>query len=269
MGSDEGTAAFYNWRFYYSLPGLAVWFVLILAFIIPKSNRDRRVLLILIPLAIVYFLWFLLKWATYMPSSESYQFGAVFNSIAVGLTVLWLISYKLQDFNGFIRFFLAFGLMIFISFLGIITYFPQFSEQTYIFLMFCVFVSVAMLLSVSIATKLCKRQYRPVVFMLWLAVSMIVCFIFSIYSFIGVGMIILRSGPSNIMETIVQVLLIALFMGFIAYIFNLPYFILGFVNPFFRERFCLLLRIKAVSKGENGDNIDTNTGRDEIEEAGD
>ena len=182
--------------------------------------------------------------------------------MAVGLTVLWLIGYELRNFRGFIRFFLAFGLMIFISFLGIITYFPEFSEEAYIFLTFCAFVSGGMLLAISITTKLCKRQYRPIAFMLWLAVFMIFFLVFVMFGLVVVVVAIIVPGPLEIMEAIVQITLIGLLIGIFAYLLNLPYFILGFISPFFRERFYNLLRIENVSTRGNNGNTDENIKQD-------
>ena len=53
MGLQQGEAASFKWRWHYSAARLAIWLVLILALVIPKANRDIRILLILVPLVIV------------------------------------------------------------------------------------------------------------------------------------------------------------------------------------------------------------------------
>ena len=60
-GPQRGEAAIFDWKWSYSAPGLAIWLALILALVLPKANRDRRILLILIPLVVANLLWLAFK----------------------------------------------------------------------------------------------------------------------------------------------------------------------------------------------------------------
>ena len=57
-GPQQGEAVNFNWKWSYSAPGLVIWLALILALVLPKANRDLRILLIFIPLVIVNLLWY-------------------------------------------------------------------------------------------------------------------------------------------------------------------------------------------------------------------
>jgi hypothetical protein len=49
MGPQQGQAVSFNWKWYYSALWLAIWLVVILAMVVPKTNRNIRILLIFVP----------------------------------------------------------------------------------------------------------------------------------------------------------------------------------------------------------------------------
>ena len=46
-----------------------------------------------------------------MTSSNAIKFGTLFQSLAIGLTILWLIAHKFEKFDGLPRFFIAFAVI--------------------------------------------------------------------------------------------------------------------------------------------------------------
>jgi len=53
LGPKQGAEVVYNWRWYHSIPSLALWLVLAAALILIKTNRTPRILFIFVPLLIV------------------------------------------------------------------------------------------------------------------------------------------------------------------------------------------------------------------------
>jgi hypothetical protein len=79
--------------------------------------------------------------------------------------------------------------------------------------------------------------------MLWLALWTLLVSLATTLGFTVVSSIIMSGGP-DLAEGIWIVVLGGLILGLCLYILNFPFMILGFVNPFFRERFCACLGLK-------------------------
>ena len=243
MGSRQGEAVSFNWKWYYSASGLAIWLALILAFVVPGANRDVRTLLILMPLIIVYLLWWLFMKFAGMNPTDVQEFGIIFNSMAVSLTFLWLIAKWFARFGGAIRFLLSFVTVVIVAGLGTLSYSTEFSKEIAIFLALFIFMALTMLVAITLAGRFCGGKYRPVCFMLWLALWMLIASLIATFGFIIVGSIIMSSSP-DFSVAILFFILVGSIFGLCFYVLNFPFLILGFVCPFFRERFIACLRLK-------------------------
>lgn len=247
VGPQQGEAVNFDWKWSYSAPGFIIWLVLILALVLPKANHDPRILLIFVPLVIVNLLWLAFKEVSSMPSSEASQFDTVFHSMAVGIAVLWLVVNYFERFGGFVRFLLSFGTVVTVAGLGTLSYSTEFSNEVALFLALFAFLAITMLGATTTAGKLCKGKYRPLCFMLWLALWTLLGSLFATYGFFIVGTFIMSSGSGpDILEAILMLTLVGLIFGLCLYVLNLPFMILGFANPFFRERFNTCLRLKSI-----------------------
>lgn len=271
MGQQQGEAASFNWKWHYSAAGWVIWLALILAIVTPKANHDIQVLLILVPLVIVNLLWWLfLKFAD-MNSTDALEFGLIFNSMAVGVTVLWLIANYFVRFGGAIRFLLSFGAMVIVAGLGTLSYSTEFTNETAMFLALFIFMALTMLVAITLSRRLCRGKYRPVCFMLWLALWMLLGSLAATLGFLIVGSIIFSSGPA-FSEAIFMLIVAGLIFGLFLYVLNLPFMILGFAHPFFRERFCACLRLKRMPLNPGQADIVRNNGQKpgtELPEKGD
>jgi hypothetical protein len=167
--------------------------------------------------------------------------------MAVGIAVLWLVVNYFESSGSFVRFLLSFVILVAVAGLGTLSYSTEFSNEVVLFLVLFAFLAITMLSAMTTAGKLCKWKYRPLCFMLWLAVWMLLGSLFATYGFFIVGTSIMSSGPGpDILEAILMLTLIGLIFGLCLYVFNLPYMILAFYSPFFRERFCACLRLKSM-----------------------
>jgi MFS family permease len=263
-GPQQREAANFDWEWSYSAPGLVIWLALILALVLPRTNRNLCILWIFVPLVIVNLLWLAFKQLSGMPSSSAYQFDTVFHSVAVGIAVLWLVASYFDRFGGFARFLMSFGTLVAVACLGILSYSPEFSIEAAVFLAMLVFLSITVLGATATAGKLCRRKYRPLRFMLWLALWTILGSLFTMSGFFIVGTLIMSSGlpGPSILAVILMLSLVGLICGLCLYVLNLPFMILGFANPFFRERFCACLGLQPIPSGppsriQTGEHPDT------------
>ncbi len=246
LGQQAGQTTSYDWMWYYSAPGMLIWLVLILAIVVPKANRDLRILWILVPLVIVNLLWLAFKKLSGMPSSSASQLDTVFHSAAVGVAILWLVTNYFDRFGGFVRFLMSLGILVAVACFGILSYSFELPNETALYFTLLVFVAVTMLVAITLSWRLCGGKYRPARFMLWLALWTLLVSLVAMLGFIVVSSIIMSSWP-GLSEGISIVLLGGLTFGLYLYALNFPFMILGFTNPFFRERFCACLGLKPVS----------------------
>ena len=182
-----------------------------------------------------------------MPSSSASQFDTVFQSIAVGIAVLWLVVNYFERFGGFVRFLLSFMILVAVAGMGTLSYSTDFSNETVLFLALSALQAITLLGATTAAGKLCNWRYRPPRFMLWLSVWMLLGSLFAMFGFFIVGTSIMSSGPGpDILEAILMLTLVGLIFGLCLYVINLPFMILVFYSPFFRKRFCACLHLKSM-----------------------
>lgn len=254
----EATA--YHWKWYYSVPGLALWLVLILAIVLPRANRDIRALLILVPLLFVNLAWLFVERITGMSSSSATQFGTVLQSMAVGTAVLWLVAGYFRDFRGLFRCLLAFGTVVLVAACGILSYSAELSNETGLFMVFFVFLTAIFLTALAVTRAVCGRRYGPKRFMLWLALWTLVVGMPGTVGFFISGHLIMSSGLSviRLSELLVAIFVVGPIFGLGLYLLNLPFMVVGFANPFFRERLLGCLGLETPGDVSASDLVERN-----------
>ena len=261
MGPKHGEAASFNWKWQYSVPGWIIWFVLIAVLVVPRENHNIQVLLIFVPLVVVNLLWWILMQCVNMDSNDELQFGIVFNSMALGVTVLWLKLKSYAKFGGAVRFLLSFITIMLVAGLGTLAYAIEFTTEMTLFLVLFAFMTLTILIAMALSGKVTGKTYRPVRFMLWLALWMFLIGIVAMAGFFVVGSPVFLSGRS-IKEAILLISIAGLVVGLSLYILNLPYLILGFISPFFRERFLSCLGLEILPDPVGSDSTDGSVERD-------
>jgi len=242
LGPNEGTAVIYNWKWYYSIPALALWVVLLGAIVLVKANRNPRALLILLPLLAVNLLWFGFVKLLNFPSITRAEFGPLFASYTVGIAVLWLFAHKLGNRNRFSTFLLALIIMIVVGLVGLASYSTgEFSEQTVVFLMFLAILALAALVGFVL------EHYNGLRFILWLGIGTVIGSIVSLLFFMGIMFIVVGNVRDNLTSVmLLQILVMGLVAGLLLYVINLSFMIFGLNVSFFRERFFACLRLKSM-----------------------
>ncbi len=246
LGQKEGTAVVYNWRWYYSIPGLSLWVVLIAAFIFIKANRNPQALLILVPLLILNLLWLAFKKVMGFGSADIEMLGMVFNSLVVSITVLWLFAHKLGNRNRFVTFLLALALMAVLGLVGAISYCGlTFSQQTGGEVIILAMLALAMLLGFVLTGWQCRNRYSGLRFVLYLALwTVAVCLASTLVFYPTV--FIIQQVPVPISTVLLVALIAGLAFGAFLYVIVFPFMILALRSSFFRERFYACLRLKSM-----------------------
>ncbi len=246
LESQQGIATNFDWKWYFSAAGSLIWLALILAIFVPRANHNLHVLWILVPLVIVNLAWLAFKKLSGMPSSTALQFDAVFHSAVVGVAALWLVAHYFRRFGGFVRFLMCFGILVAVACLSILSYSVELSRETPLFLALLFLLALTMVGAIALSRRCCGGKYRPVRFMLWLALWILLGSSVALIGSIIVGSFILSGGP-RFSEAILILVVGGSILGLCLYVLNLPFMILGFAHPFFRERFCACLSLKPVS----------------------
>ncbi len=252
-GPEQGEPVYFNWKWSYSAPGLAIWVALILAMAAPKANRHPRMLLILIPLVIVNLPLLALKMVS-GPSSVAPEYDTVFHSITVGLAVLWLLMHKFSRLGGFVWFVMSYGLLLAVSCLGILSYSTEASQEAIILLTVSAILSMMVLGPLAVARRLCRGMYHPLRFMQRLAVWTVVCALLTMYAYVIVMTLSSAKSVPDIM-TMVMLSFAGLILGLCLYALHVPFMILGFKSSFFRERFKTYLRLETIPTTPEGDEV--------------
>ncbi len=223
-----------------------MWLALILVFVLPKSNRNPRTLLIIAPLVIVNLLYLLLKNISGMPSSVVQKYDMLFQSISISITVMWLIAHKLGNNNHFLTFLRALALMAVICLVGEISYFGlNFSQQTFDTLIMSIMSALVILLGFVLAGWRCRIRYNSLRFMLYLAFwTILVCLVSMFVVFFS--MCIIQKITVSISSVLIMIPIASLIFGACLYVIVFPFMILAFYSPFFRERFYACLRLKSM-----------------------
>jgi len=246
LGPKEGTAVLYKWKWYYSIPGFALWLVLLGAIVLVKANRNPRALLILLPLLAVNLLWFGFVKLLQFPSSSRAQFDSLFASYTVGISVLWLFAHKLGNRNRFVAFLVAFVLMAVLGLVGAVSYSGlEFSQQTVGTVILLAVLTLAMLLGFALAGWRCRRRYTNLRFMLYLAFWTVAACL--AITFVVYAVVFAINQASVPVSTVLLVSLMAgLALGAYLYVIVFPFMILALRCSFFRERFFACLRLKSM-----------------------
>ncbi len=251
LGSTESDPVTYTWSFIDNISGLVVWVVLVGAFVLFKANRSGKALLILIPLFVINVLWIGVKKATDMPSSAAGMFDVMFNSFAIGMATVWLVSHKFAGLNRFVIFLLSLIAMMFVYALGIFSFSGlEFTSETIVITVFFCIVTAATLLAFVLAGWRCRRRYTALRFMLWLAgwciaVCVVAMFVYALSAFVIIAVIMNQS--ISIGSIFIQIPLMGLVVGVILYLLLLPYMILVLNSDLFRRRFYGCFRLKGMA----------------------
>ena len=243
LGPREGEAVVYPWRFWYGLPGLALWIALLAALIVPRQNRTPRSLPILIPVLIVWLLWVWARQAANLPSSVSGAFGTMVLSVTIGMALFWLMGHWLTARSGWVVLLKAFLVGAAVALLGALSLGWGASDLVVqVVLVVYALVSVA-IVSFAMAGRFCRVRYGPIRFTLSLAVFMLLGAV-AVFVALFLAIALLMEGmPDDLGAVLLQVLLVGLIFGGGLFVVSLLFLAIGLRSRLFRPRLfaCLYL----------------------------
>ena len=246
-GRQESDPVLYHWPWYWLLPRLAPWLLLTLAIILPRVNRDARALLIFIPLLVLSLLWpSVAKRAGIGPVSTE-EYGLSFESLVVGVALLWLNADKLGKSPGLMQFAVSLGLVLLAGLAGVVSFGRASMDNLSPFLGLIALAGSVLLIALAATRRSLRRRYKPLPFTLHLG------FWSLLSSTAGMAAVTLVVGAfggfgasSNLPSALREALRFGLLLGVCLYAINLPYMLLAFRSPFFRRRFCTWLGVESL-----------------------
>jgi hypothetical protein len=234
----------YDWKWFYNVPGLLLWIVLILAIVAPRTNRNPHILLLFIPLLIVSFLYAVFKRVTGMPVATAVQFDAFCQPLVFGTAVLWLLAHGLANLRPMARFLLASAVISGVALFGVPLGGAGNMAEAMLKSVALILIGMAILASFVVTGRLCRWQYLPGRFALWLALCDTTIGIVAMSVVFFITLAITPSRP-DVWMVIPQVLFLGLLIGLCLYGIALPFVILGFRSVFFRDRLCKCLSLSS------------------------
>jgi hypothetical protein len=242
LGPKDGPPVSFPWRWYYSIPSLPLWALIIVLLIAPKANRNRQAWLILIPLGVVLIVW-RVPAGLFSLSDKSTEIIACFVvSIAFAWSTVWLIGHWLANLGRWSRFFLSFGMMVVVGLLSCYCHLAGTSDFAFVVIYDGLFMLI-LWLAVTCAARLSRKKYTPRRFLSWFALWNVLAALGVLLSFVAVIALVMlcQIGSERAAGQLVVLFSVATISSFVVavclYLITLPFLILAFNNPFYRDRF--------------------------------
>jgi hypothetical protein len=221
---------------------LALWAILALALVVPRANRTRQVLPVLVPVLLVNLLWLVIARLSQPVTSDTETFSMMVRSLTVASAVLWLLGHVIANYAPYVRLVLALGVALNVALVGALPV-VDFSRQTITLPLLLGFLVPALVLGYACAGRMSRRTYRSTRFLLLLAAWTV--------AFSAVGMplwFLLQSAlaadwPTDLLPVIGVSLLGGVVMGVCVFLVSLSFVLAGLRSPLFRPRLfaCLAL----------------------------
>jgi len=237
----------YDWHWYYSAGAMVLWGVLLLVMIVPKANRQRQMLLILIPVVVVSLLWrALTRILPAFSTSDNETFRAAVQCLVVELAALWLLGYVLARGGRLKTFLGALAIEAGIAFVAVLC-FSLGSLDAALELVVLAVLTLVIVPGFALAGLMCRKRYTPVRFglfqALWtVAISTAGMFVFFVGFCVATGF-----WPEQMGQVVASVALAGAVLGAAIFLAGLPFLIVGLRTPLFRERFIACLRLNRPS----------------------
>ena len=223
-----------EWHWYYSLPSLPLWGLLVLLLVAPRHNRDRRAWLILVLPLLVAGFGQLMSLAS---GSISIMFYFL-TIVSIAWAVVWLLAPWLSAKRRLVRALLALVVMALVGAAGYVGYF-EFTLSGELIGTWAIFwgmATVSLVAGMTISGHLCREKKPMYVFMLWLALWIPVTCLISMIVF-TVIMATCTGDIDMLGMVLCSGIVLTFFFSLCIYILNVPLMILVRYNSLYRERF--------------------------------
>ncbi|MCU0982894.1 MAG: hypothetical protein MUF25_27345 [Pirellulaceae bacterium] len=260
MGTRESSPAVIEWRWYYHIPSLGLWGVLVALLVLVKPNRRAQAWLIWLPVLAVSLGWSMLARLMFLSAETAEPFGGFLTALAASWAAVWLLAPWLARRRMLAGLALAMVAMLAVGgvYYTSVCDFGSFGGPEFLSVLH-VAGAVTLLVATVLGAYRCRNAYRPRRFLAWLLLWMMVVPMVSIPL---VALVVMASGlfwSDGLMDflgAVAMTLLVSIIasgvLGVALYLLNLPFLFLAVRNPFYRMRFYEVLGLTpAVSDGLN------------------
>jgi predicted neutral ceramidase superfamily lipid hydrolase len=245
LGPKEGEAVTFIWKRYYSGASLVLWATLILAIGLPKSNRSRAAMLVLVPICITVVVWTTLRRALPLDSMSEEMFTIVVYSLVVGIGILWLLGDKIGRRGAFVRILCAVGILCSVSVLAFLGYKVDITTDLIPFILLMGLLAVIHAVGFLLTRRKCCGNYDGRRFGGWLALWMMAGAPVVTVTFVVVVCLTVEE-TSDLPEAVPMALVIGTVFGFTVYIINQLFLSILLKAPLYRGRFHACLSLDPV-----------------------
>ena len=246
MGPREGPPTKFAWQWYYHLPSLVFWGLVILPLVLVKENRCWRAWAILIPLVAILLIFRTIANLISLSPATTEGLGTPLATLATAWAIVWLLAPWLPPRHWVLAVvcalivMLATGLLSYACSVGL-----EYSDILPTLVIYYAIASLGLLLPMAVSGRFCRKAYSPGAYMAWLLLwtvltLMVGMFMFAIWTaFLASSLHILILAP-------IIVVVAGGVGGTVLYLLNLPFMLLAFGNSFYRARFCHVFGLQAA-----------------------
>jgi hypothetical protein len=236
QGSVESAPVFINWGSYYNVPTLPIWALIVLLLVVPKQNRRLQAWLILIPLGLIFLVWDMPARLFNIPDESTELIGFLIVTGVLGWSIVPLIGHWLEGLPRAAAFFAVLGVMLAVGLASACLYHFEDAEDLIPLSIIYIICVLILMLSMVITSYFCGQKNSPPFFFGWLLFWVGVLSIGLMLSY-GLLMMILIPGLRDLGRMLIVLIPVAAVLGGIIYLVNLPFLVLAFNCPFYKERF--------------------------------
>jgi len=211
--------------------------------------------LIFIPLGLVLLVWRMPLTLLGVSDASTERIGFLAVSVTMAWTMVWLLGHWLKCSHRIATFFLILGPMVTASLLSYYSHAKNIDWNSITGYGFCVLV---LLLAMMFNSHFCRKRCTPRQFLGWLILwNGLVAWLVMLTFFVALTATMLVIHPNSqlhVWELMASAAIIpaveSLTLGSSLYLLNLPFLILAFKSPFYRERFESLFGVAVVRQSD-------------------
>jgi len=232
FGPTDGKPVIYNFSPFYHMQGILPWFLLPLAFIVLKENRNQQAAWIIAPIALLGLVYSTVIGLLQMPSGSAVQLNVMFTMMVGGFSLVWLLAERIGNRHRFVTFLLA--SLVYFAFLGMNLLANGLGEAILSMAALAAISILAIILAFVVAAINERKTFNPMRFVTYLGVAL---FGFLLIIF-GSVMFILNPAPNwPLKERLLELLMSSFFGSLIYFAALVPFLVLLFGHPFWQRRF--------------------------------
>jgi hypothetical protein len=219
-----------------------LWAILALALVVPRANRTRKALPILVPVLLVNLVWLGVAQIARPVTSDRETFGMIVLSLTVASAVLWLLGHVIAKYAPYTRLVFALGIALGVAMVGALSV-TDLSRQTIALPSLPGFLMPALVLGYAGAGWLSRRTYRSTRFLLLLAAGTVALSAVGMPLWFLLQSALTADWPADSLLVFGVFLLAGAAAGACVFLISLPFVIVGLRSPLFRPRLFACLRL--------------------------